>query len=99
MRKQLISEERLLNTPVSGRTETTGSTALARWCRNLFFRRIGRIEKGCILLRERGSAQLLGDPAALMWVVVEVFDPRFYVRLLFGGSVGSGDAYMEGLLR
>jgi len=28
---------------------------------------------------------------------VQVHDPMFYQRVLFGGSVGLGESYMEGL--
>lgn len=96
MKKQLISNERVLAYPMIDQGWGRG---FVRWCRRKFLQRLEHIAYGCIELREEGNMVLYGDPASSLRVSVEVLDPRLYARLLFGGSVGSGEAYMEGLWR
>lgn len=96
MKRQLISEESVMAIPVPG---SLGGGWVARMCRTLFFKRIGAIRNGYIELREEDTVFGIGDPNSYLRVVIEVHDINFYVRLLFGGSVGSGEAYMEGMWR
>lgn len=60
----------------------------------LLHRALERLEHGSLTLRE-GAAETrygAGEPAA----VVTVHDPAFYRRVALGGTVGAGEAYMEG---
>lgn len=55
---------------------------------------LSRLSDGTIRLTESGRTEVYGrgDPE----VHVEVRDPRFYRRLVTGGSVGAGESYMDG---
>jgi cyclopropane-fatty-acyl-phospholipid synthase len=57
--------------------------------------------RGCsISLREGGASVTLGQPSAeagaTLRCALRVHDPAFYRRAALGGSVGAGEAYMEG---
>ncbi len=45
-----------------------------------------------------GSRQVFGDPASALSGEIHVHDTAAAVRMLLGGDVGAGEAYMDGLL-
>lgn len=71
---------------------------LDRLARRLVLSRLGGLQKGQVTLVEGGSEQTFGTasdefPAAAR---VRVNSPAFYSDIAFGGSVGSGEAYIQG---
>ncbi|HMB58794.1 MAG TPA: class I SAM-dependent methyltransferase, partial [Xanthomonadales bacterium] len=70
--------------------------------RKAVLRQLGRLQLGHLSLLERGSEHRFGaamssaakncKPA----VRIEVQDPRFFSEIAFGGSIGAGEAYMQG---
>ena len=70
--------------------------------RKAVLRQLGRLQLGHLSLLERGSEHHFGaamssaakncKPA----VRIEVQDPRFFSEIAFGGSIGAGEAYMQG---
>ncbi len=54
---------------------------------------LGRLRDGTIRLTEAGRTEVFGCGAPE--VHVEVRDPRFFRRLVMGGSVGAGESYMD----
>jgi len=80
------------------RTAGGAPSWLDRLARRIVLGRLALIEKGQITLVENGSEMIFGRvvdefPAA---VVVRVDSPAFYSDIAFGGSVGSGEAYIQG---
>jgi len=60
----------------------------------LLNRSLTGIERGCLLLEDRGSTSRFGSGEPV--VRVEVQRPRFYRRVVLGGTVGAGESYMDG---
>jgi cyclopropane-fatty-acyl-phospholipid synthase len=82
-------------------------TAMERSCRRLCLRMFSRIRGGHLELIEPASNGLrsrapsqnhlhFGDPDADLAATVEIHSTHFY-RALLGGSVGTGEAYRDGL--
>ena len=69
---------------------------LDRICRRLVQGYLAGLQHGCIELVDHKDELILGDAHADLRVRLEVRDPRFYQRLVLGGSVGAGEAYMDG---
>ena len=72
---------------------------LVETARKAVFSLLQKLEVGKITLHEKGRDHIFGekpdDPT--MEVFVSVHDPQFYAKVLLGGSVGAGEAYMAGL--
>lgn len=60
--------------------------------------RLAGIRHGRITLSDGGTRFHYGAPSARcpLEAAVHVHDPRFWSELAFGGSIGAGEAYMEG---
>ncbi len=71
---------------------------LDRLARRIVRSRLARIEKGQITFVENGDSETFGEYAGEfpVSVVVKINAPAFYSDIAFGGSVGSGEAYMQG---
>jgi cyclopropane-fatty-acyl-phospholipid synthase len=63
--------------------------------RSLVIRRLSRLRHGSLRLIE-GKQHSVRGPAGGPQHTILVHDPRFYPAILFGGSVGAGEAYGEG---
>ncbi len=61
-------------------------------------RRLAGLAHGAIAVRDGSSIQHYGKPTAScpLSVTLRVHDPRFYSEVAFGGSIGAGEAYMQG---
>ncbi len=68
------------------------------WCRRSVFGRLERLKVGRLRVIEGCRQRDFGPGGSLdpHQAEVQVHDPRLYPRLLLGGSVGAGEAYMEG---
>jgi cyclopropane-fatty-acyl-phospholipid synthase len=66
--------------------------------RKAVFALLRSLSHGRITLREQDSTHVFGpkteEPA--LEATLTVHDPRFYAKVLLGGSVGAGEAYMSG---
>ena len=57
-----------------------------------------RIRVGCLtVVLPDGSRRTFGDPASALSGEMRIHDPAALERLLLGGEVGGGEAYMDGL--
>jgi cyclopropane-fatty-acyl-phospholipid synthase len=79
-----------------GQIAENRSTLPARWTRALFFKLIARIKHGQITLRDGDDINVFGDDSTLA-ATITVLDQRFYSKVVFGGSIGGGEAYVENL--
>jgi cyclopropane-fatty-acyl-phospholipid synthase len=75
--------------------------ALARIARRLLLSRLAGLQHGEIRLIENGLERRFGarDAACNLSATVWVDHPRFFADIAFGGSVGAGEAYIQGLWR
>lgn len=75
------------------------STWLDGWARGQVRRALASLDMGRIVLRDGRSADGFGPADAPLRAVVTVLAPAFYRRVVLGGTLGAGEAYMEGLWR
>ena len=67
------------------------------WARALVHRRLGVLGSGRLLLRDaRGEAAFGAERSDVEPVRVEVRRPRFFRRVLLGGSLGAAESYIDG---
>ncbi len=73
-------------------------TRREHFARSAVLRRLERIDEGELVLVEGGEQSVFGrtTDAFPVRATVHVTDPRFYTTLALGGSVGAGEAYMDG---
>lgn len=69
-----------------------------RWCRRMTLQRLARLGGGQIRLVDGQEEMCLGvaDERKSEAIRLDVHDPRFYRRLVAGGSVGAGESYIDG---
>ena len=80
----------------SSLTLSPGREARTFW-RSAVLARLGAIARGTLVLDEGGALTFLGEPADDGLVArITVRDPRFWRRVALGGSVGAGEAYVDG---
>ncbi|WNK20499.1 cyclopropane-fatty-acyl-phospholipid synthase [Halomonas piscis] len=68
---------------------------LARWLRPRLLAQLDRFTGGTITLVESGDRRQLGQGGSLAATVV-IRHPRAWQRMALGGTVGAGEAYMDG---
>jgi len=68
--------------------------------RRLVLRQLRRLQTGRLVLLENGRELNFGEqgtaPALALAARITVLDPRFFSELAFGGSIGAGEAWMQG---
>lgn len=71
---------------------------LDQLARRAVLARLEQLQRGRLTLTDGGQMQRFGrmDDACPLDVVIHVHDQRFYSDIAFGGSVGAGEAYMQG---
>jgi cyclopropane-fatty-acyl-phospholipid synthase len=74
------------------------STLLTRIARKLVHNQFARISSGEIIVRENNTEYYFGKPTDdfPQPVVIDVHHPSLYTDVAFGGTPGSGEAYMKG---
>jgi len=79
----------------SGDVMTT-ATYSQRMARNILFRKLKDLARGRIVIDEGDQLHSFGDsnPAALTAHVI-VTDPAFYPTVVFNGSIGGAESYMQ----
>ncbi len=88
-----ITSERIvadLETPARTRS---GDNVVNRWCKRLVLERLQRISTGGLRLVDGNETLSFGDRPN---VTVEVTNAKFYRQIVFGGSVGAADAFIDG---
>lgn len=64
------------------------------WGRTVFLKFIAHLKHGQIIVQDGGQMATFGDDASLS-TRITVLDQRFYGKVVLGGSVGAGEAYIE----
>ncbi len=88
-----------MSIPVQRFRSDTGFGLGDRWLRRRLIDALSNL-RGRIRLDDAQGSVELGAPGGdgdTLSVRLRVHDPAFYRRLAFGGSVGAGEAYMDGL--
>lgn len=90
MRHTVIPAERAARLPVR-------MSALGHLGRRLVLQALSRMTIGRVEIHDQGDVRAGGTDGREGRVRVEVLDPAFYGAVAFGGSVGAGEAYMDGM--
>ncbi len=65
--------------------------------RRLAWQRLGALEHGRLTVEDGDQSRTFGESGAgSLSATIRVHDPRFYRRLIFGGSLGAAEAYIHG---
>lgn len=72
-----------------------------RIARRIVFTSLSSLEEGHIVIAEGGAQYAFGNAgtAQSLSVHITVLSPRFYAEVAFGGTIGSGEAYIQGYWR
>jgi cyclopropane-fatty-acyl-phospholipid synthase len=79
---------------------TPGSTPKPRkldgMARRILFNRLNQITDGQLIINDSGAQHVFGEitPHCNLNITINVKDARFYSDIVFGGSIGAGEAYM-----
>ena len=74
--------------------EKMGKPSLSK---RIVYSLLKKLIDGHIRLVENGHEVLFGNPDASINVTITIHDQKAYSRILWGGSIGAGEAYVEGL--
>lgn len=69
---------------------------LDRLARAMISRSFTALTHGCVTLLESGQRLVFGDASTDLAATVRVHHPSFYRQVAFGGTIGAGEAYMDG---
>ena len=72
------------------------STLVDRMAQRVLLQLLGRLRYGRLILHYQGKTRVVGVEGGLS-AEITVRHPHFFRRVLFGGSVGAGEAYVDGL--
>ena len=72
-------------------------TLYERLCRQVFLKALSFFEDGNMTIMEQGQKIAEFGKSSDLHAVVNILSPSAYPKLLFGGSIGAGEAYMDGL--
>lgn len=79
--------------------ESPRTGAFDRFLRQQLLGQLSQLQHGRLLLTDDGEQLEFGDAAADLQIHMEILDPAFYRAVATNGSVGAGEAYMDGLWR
>ncbi len=79
--------------------ESRRTGAFDRFLRQQLLGQLSQLRHGRLLLTDDGEPLEFGDAAADLQIHMEILDPAFYRAVATNGSVGAGEAYMDGLWR
>ena len=70
---------------------------LDRMARGMLLKSLSSITSGRVTLLDSGRCLAFGDANADLSATVRVHHPAFYRQVAFGGTIGAGEAYMDGV--
>ncbi|MHB1059627.1 MAG: class I SAM-dependent methyltransferase [Rhodanobacter sp.] len=79
--------------------ESPETGAFDRFLRRQLLAQLGQLRHGRLLLTDDGEQFAFGDGDGSLCIHMEILDPAFYRAVASNGSVGAGEAYMDGLWR
>jgi cyclopropane-fatty-acyl-phospholipid synthase len=78
-------------------TKAIETTKIASFSKRIVFSLLKKLTAGHIRLIENGKEAMFGDSHADIKATITIHDQKAYSRILWGGSIGAGEAYVEGL--
>jgi cyclopropane-fatty-acyl-phospholipid synthase len=78
-------------------TKAIETTKIASFSKRIVFSLLKKLTAGHIRLIENGTEAMFGDSHADIKATITIHDQKAYSRILWGGSIGAGEAYVEGL--
>lgn len=85
-----------ITNPSSYRTKSSKSTAGNRWLTNVLFKMLEKLVYGQLSVQEGDNIRTFGSDTSLR-AHVTINDSRAYKKIVFGGSIGAGEAYIDKL--
>jgi cyclopropane-fatty-acyl-phospholipid synthase len=84
--------------PAEFAARPVAESALDKLAKSLFLGQLRKMRDGRLRLIDSGSVEAFGavSEAAPFDVTIRVLSPRFYADVVFEGTLGSGEAYMNG---
>lgn len=91
MKTLSIDDPRFLN-------RSARPTILDRLARRIVLSKLAALRTGCVVVHEGGRQELYGNSydASGLTATITIHSPAFYSDIAFGGSVGAGEAYING---
>jgi len=83
------------NVGVSGDQE--GISWHDKMAKKLIISFFNKMQTGCLTFEESGQRVTLGNKQANLHATIVIHDLSCYTKMLLGGSIGAGEAYMQGL--
>ena len=85
-----------LNPAREWQSSKTQKSWLDRNCKIFVHKLLQRLGDGHLILREAGQKLSFGDRNSAISATIQIKQPAFYRQVLFGGSIGAADAYIDG---
>jgi len=79
------------------KTKSTETMKKASLSKRIVFSLLNKLKDGHICLIENGNEVMFGNKDATIAATITIHDSKAYSRILWGGSIGAGEAYIEGL--
>ncbi len=79
------------------KTKSTETMKKASLSKRIVFSLLNKLKDGHICLIENGNEVMFGNKDATIAATITIHDSKTYSRILWGGSTGAGEAYIEGL--
>ena len=70
---------------------------LDKLAKRMIFSILSSMQESALTLQEGNEQNILGNKNADLQGKVIIHDPRCYKKMLLGGSIGAGEAYIQGL--
>ncbi len=83
------------STPISD-TKSSQKDHSGRWIKGLLFPLLENLAHGQIIIEEGSKTRTFGSDSSLQ-AHITINDNRAYRKMLFGGSIGAGEAYIDNL--
>lgn len=64
--------------------------------KKFLFSVLDKMQDACLVIEEAGTETVLGQVSAELRAKVEIVNPATYKKVLLGGSIAAGEAYIEG---
>lgn len=85
----------ITNTPTCN-TRSSKSRRSTSWLTSILFKMLDKLEYGQLTVQERDKTRTFGSDSSLR-AHVTINDSRAYHKIVFGGSIGAGEAYINKL--
>jgi cyclopropane-fatty-acyl-phospholipid synthase len=82
---------------IDAKAQNYSTSFLQGFMRNLFWRQMEKLKHGRLLCIQGGQRRVFGGPEDTpLTATIEIRDLRFFRYVIFGGSLGAAEAYIQG---